>query len=524
MFLALAAHGLVLVLVLLWWFTQRRFLVLAVAWYYVMHITESSFIPILDPMVEHRMYIPSAALAAGFAYVLARGAASVYAYRPDWTTAFGQRFAGVLGSAMGEPVSRGLEGIRTWVHERRHPIAIGLFVAWAALTFAYGAGTFMRNKVWKDSFLIWQDTIAKRPDCARAYSSLGMELLYKGKWLEAVEPIETALTLGPYHVEGWNNIGKSYLELGSQIPSHVSSDPKKASIEPCPLLVLAESTLKRGIEVHEVAPSPSVPLCWNNLGLTYLRMSERLSPDDARVGELQAKATDALAKAVELDTYYETAWINLGTSYVRRCEKTRDPQARKALANKAANALQSSSSLRPEHTLYQIAGTNMALACRFAERHAESFFHLSQLITGKRADSLVGIYLDEANLVSNEILKLPAELLRLKRELAVIADPATKKLYLDTIAELEGELKLCDQVRPLLPKAADGAREQAEGLVAQKPLEAATHFALAARLAHTGRQEQKIVSDLYARALQVAPPGPERQRIEAEAQAVLQGP
>src|SRR5581483_3699373 len=121
---------------------------------------------------------------------------------------------------------------------------------------------------------------------------------------------------------------------GSSMPNHWDpKDPKKCSLFPCPLLVWAEETLKRGIAVngtreHPIAPSPSVPLCWNNLGLTYMKMAERVAklnmPDEEL--RLYAAASDSLLHAVREDNFvhgrpddtpggYETAWINLGTSY-----------------------------------------------------------------------------------------------------------------------------------------------------------------------------------------------------------------
>src|SRR5581483_6730705 len=144
----------------------------------------------------------------------------------------------------------------------------------------------------------------KRPDCARAYSSLGMEMLYNSEWLEAVAPIEEALYLGPYHVEGWNNIGKAYLEIGSALPNN---GPK--AVYPCPPLEWARMALIRGIEVNEVAPSPSVPLCWNNLGLTYMKMAERITgkteKDEREKERLEKEAAVALREACAIDKGYE---------------------------------------------------------------------------------------------------------------------------------------------------------------------------------------------------------------------------
>lgn len=253
---ALVGHGLIWTLGTLLFLRGHRLLPLAIVWYYATNIVESSFIPILDPMVDHRMYLPTALLAPALAGAVARA----------W------------------PAASAALGGRDLLVRR------ALTAAAVLLLFAESVGTLRRVSVWSSSTGIWEDTIAKRPDCARAYSSLGMEHLYVGEWVAAVGPIEAALLLGPYHVEGWNNLGKAYLELEQWEP--------------------AAQALQRGIEVHEVAPSPSIPLCHNNLGLVYFNVALRENDLQTKYGWLK-KAEKCLQDAVRLDVMYEVAWINL---------------------------------------------------------------------------------------------------------------------------------------------------------------------------------------------------------------------
>ncbi len=175
--MALAGLGHLLLLGLAGLLLRRglRLVPFAIAWYYLTNVVESSFIPILDPMVDHRMYLPTTMLAPAIAVSAARAWPWVVARLP----------------------------------RAREAVPVGCM----ALIGVMITGTLVRNTVWTSSTGIWEDTISKRPDCARAYSSLGMEHLYDGEWLKAIQPIETALLLGPYHVEGWNNLGKAYLEL-----------------------------------------------------------------------------------------------------------------------------------------------------------------------------------------------------------------------------------------------------------------------------------------------------------------------
>ena len=270
---AILGHALIWTFALVLLARGQRLIPLAIAWYYVAHLVESSFIPILDPMVDHRMYIPTALLPAAFCVAAARLWPALVRWRPE--------------ARLGLP-------------------ALGVVLA-----LLLGAGTFVRNLVWSSAVGIWQDTIDKRPDCARAYSSLGMEHLYLEDWIPSIGPIEAALYLGPYHVEGWNNLGKAYLELQLWDP--------------------AAAALRRGIEVDRVAPSPNVPLCWNNLGLIHiqradldeievvdLRRREPRRKDPAERRHLLEEAVRCLRQAASearrCGFDYEVAWINLSTA------------------------------------------------------------------------------------------------------------------------------------------------------------------------------------------------------------------
>ncbi len=232
-----------------------RMVPFAIAWFYVLNVVESSFVPILDPMVDHRMYLPLAMLAP--AVVVA--------------------------------ITRSMPALVSWWPRARSVVPSAAAIVLVALTI----GTVGRIQVWTSATGLWQDTISKRPNCARAYSSLGMEYLYEEDWLAAIGPIETALQLGAYHVEGWNNLGKAYLEI-RQWRS-------------------AERALLRGIQVNRVSPSQSVRMCWNNVGLVYLQLAKEAPTSVERTSWLRAAARH-LKQAVKLDPMYEIAYLNLADS------------------------------------------------------------------------------------------------------------------------------------------------------------------------------------------------------------------
>lgn len=469
---ALVGHALILALAVKWWLSGRRFLTFAVAWFYITLGPESTLVPILDPMVEHRLYLPSCALAAGVAYVLGRAGLALYELGPSWTRTAAASFAGVFKSmGLAETTQELLEGVREWVFERRQSLGAGALGLLAALVALLGFGTFLRNRVYTPTG-IWQDAIAKRPDCARAYSSLGMEFLYQEDWVSSVEPIEAALYLGPYHVEGWNNIGKAYLEIGSAMPN----GPRNLAISPP--LEWAAYALNRGIEVNDVAPSPSVPLCYNNLGLTYLKMAERLGKDpesERKKAELEKRAAVELESACAIDRGYETAWINLGSCLVKQAERVQGPE-RRALARKAIQSFASSHATDPRHQLFPLCGRNLAQAYRQSGLHGLAY-RVYTLLNGQDdagwGEIMLSVLADEAASAAEEMTDIDVRMDGLRQK----GDKDSQ----DDLGELQTEKLLLGKLDPELERTVTHAEKAGEACVKKEPTFAARLFHSAGR-------------------------------------------
>lgn len=109
----------------------------------------SSVVPIADPMFEHRMYLPSAAVLTA----LAIGAFARAGPRCAWGVA---------------------------------PLALLL-----------GALTVARNADYASALHLWQDTVEKRPDNSRALVNLGRELMERERYAEALPLFERAHALTP---------------------------------------------------------------------------------------------------------------------------------------------------------------------------------------------------------------------------------------------------------------------------------------------------------------------------------------
>ncbi len=118
------------------------------AWLGAILAPSSSFVPIpVQPMAEHRMYLPLAAVVA----------LAVLALHSRW---------------------------------RR-----GCWFVFVAAALALAAGTVKRNEAFRSATSIWTDTVAKRPTNARAQCYLGDALAAEGKFAEALAHYDEAMRL-----------------------------------------------------------------------------------------------------------------------------------------------------------------------------------------------------------------------------------------------------------------------------------------------------------------------------------------
>ncbi len=183
--------------VALWRWPMAGFLGLA---FFALLAPSSSVVPVLtEPMAEHRMYLP---LAAVLALVL------------------------------------------PWLYVKFQRRALyGAF----AVALLFGVLTILRNGDYSSEASLWADTVEKRPDNARAHATYGVALMdaedlpaalrhlqralelkpdfavalynygnaqaFSGEYLKAVENYRAALRLQPDLFDAYNNLGTAYLRL-----------------------------------------------------------------------------------------------------------------------------------------------------------------------------------------------------------------------------------------------------------------------------------------------------------------------
>jgi Flp pilus assembly protein TadD len=151
------------------WRRGGRLLPLAIGWWYLTLLPESSVFPIADAMVEHRLY----AAMPGFALAVAL------------------------------PLE--------WLCRRRRAAAVAALVA---VVGVLGAATVERNRVWHDPYALWRDAMAKSPAKGRPHAALGWLHHKAGREEMAVEKLEQAVALDARDPQAWNILGLACQALG----------------------------------------------------------------------------------------------------------------------------------------------------------------------------------------------------------------------------------------------------------------------------------------------------------------------
>ncbi|HTS19888.1 MAG TPA: tetratricopeptide repeat protein [Verrucomicrobiae bacterium] len=146
------------------------------AWFFVILAPTSSVVPVAgSPMAEHRMYLP----------IL-----SVITFALVGSFVLGRRFFhGKPGLVLGLVAAGTVAGLCAFL-------------------------TIQRNDDYKSAVAIWQDTVNKRPNNARAQSNLGTVLFQAGRAGEAIGHLERALRIKPDYADAHYNLGLALVRLG----------------------------------------------------------------------------------------------------------------------------------------------------------------------------------------------------------------------------------------------------------------------------------------------------------------------
>ena len=151
-----------------------RLAALGIGWFFLALSVESSLIPIVDVMVEHRVYLPFAGLSLVAATLVALGARRLAPGRAAaFTAGVGMILAALLGGA-----------------------------------------TWKRNGAWASEVALWTDAVEKSPAKARPRHNLGVALHAVGRRTEAMPLLQEAVRLDPAYPEGHDSLGIALVDAG----------------------------------------------------------------------------------------------------------------------------------------------------------------------------------------------------------------------------------------------------------------------------------------------------------------------
>ena len=234
-----------------------RLVAFGILWFFITLSVESSAIPIVDVIFEHRVYLPS----VGFFMAITAG---------------------------------------MFIAASRLKKGKSIVLILVLITLALSAVTYARNNVWKDGASLWEDVAKKSPNKARPHNYLGEIYSEQGRLAEAIKEYQAVLSLSSDYYYAHNNLGVAYYQLGRldeairEFQAVLSIRPDNAHVHSN--LVAAYEQQVRQDKAH----------AHSNLGAAY----EQQGRLDEAIKEYQA--------ALMLNPYDADAHYNLGLVYERR--------------------------------------------------------------------------------------------------------------------------------------------------------------------------------------------------------------
>jgi len=151
-----------------------RIIAFGIFWFFITLSVESSFIPIVDVIFEHRVYLPS----TGFFIALTTGIFLL---------------------------------LNKFGHRKLHRIGVAIIVT---VIIMFSVFTYSRNNIWSSEIALWQDNVEKSPQKARPHNILGNVLNKQGRTEEAIEHYLHALQIKPDYEKTYNNLGRAFYNQG----------------------------------------------------------------------------------------------------------------------------------------------------------------------------------------------------------------------------------------------------------------------------------------------------------------------
>ena len=214
----------------------------------------------------------------------------------------------------------------------RSPTTVGARTVLSVLLIVLTVSCLMRNGVWHDPLLLWEDVVAKSPDKARGHIFLGIADFDEFFTDAALEQYKIAIRIEPNYAEAYFNLGKAYDAQGRAdmaIEFYETSVRLSDKDHDVPVSVLERNRASSGYAPFAVA--------YDNLGNLYLQqgrtrealdrfdraiLSSPLNPQyliDRGLAYLQARELDRAiednTRAIALDPAATVPYVNRGNAF-----------------------------------------------------------------------------------------------------------------------------------------------------------------------------------------------------------------
>lgn len=151
------------------------------------------------------------------------------------------------------------------------------------LLFFYSLMTFERNRVWRDNYSLWMDTLEKMPASFMAHNNLGMLYEQDGRLKDAIEEYKKALELNPDSAETHTNLGFIYRRQDKLVEAkeeHLAALQLKPNFVAARLnlgiIYLDQGLLEKALQEFQIASklNPYNADAYYNIGLVYYRWNQ----------------------------------------------------------------------------------------------------------------------------------------------------------------------------------------------------------------------------------------------------------
>jgi tetratricopeptide (TPR) repeat protein len=262
-----------------------------VAWFYITLSPVQSFVPIIDVIFEHRLYLPSIGI----------------------FIAFIAGCEGLFDRLRGKQAAPA-KGAKPPIYRARSP-GFGLLLV-IPIVFLLTAAACQRNTLWQDDFTLWADALKKSPDKARPHCNLGKAYTDKGMVDEAIAECQKALKINPDYAMAHNNLGNAYDKKGmreealAEFQAALKSNTTATAMARFNLGIIYD---KKGMAEEAIAEyqkalkiKPDYAIAHNNLGIIY----NKKGMAEEAIAEFQA--------ALKIKPDFANAHNNLGIIYNKK--------------------------------------------------------------------------------------------------------------------------------------------------------------------------------------------------------------